>query len=99
MTVSASSKIATDSVALNHTPTLCPDSCQIISGRVLPITAAHATIRGHELDDAGAAAFIGLADVAAEVTAGARAPCSIFPAPEFRPPGHVTNRSRRECNP
>ena len=59
---SAAARMQSDSIVVNQTEILWPDSCQMISGRVLPMTAAHAMIRGHGLDVAGVAGFIWLGD-------------------------------------
>src|SRR4051812_21000449 len=58
----AAAKIRDDSIAGNQAVARCPDSCQIMSGRVLPSTAAQAMMRGHGLDVAGLVGFICLAD-------------------------------------
>src|SRR5205085_4339635 len=95
---SAAARMQSDSIVVNQTEILWPDSCQMISGRVLPMTAAHAMIRGHGLDVAGVAGFIWLGTIAASFTEGARAPRLIFPVWEFRLPACATIRSRPECD-
>src|SRR6476469_6707106 len=59
----AGSKISNDSATVNQTEGSWPDSRQIISGSVLAMTAAHATMRGKGSEEGGVAGFIGCADL------------------------------------
>src|SRR5438105_3638570 len=96
MAARAAPRIRSDSIAVNQNEMWCPDSCQMISGRVLPTTAVHATMRGHGSDDAGVTGFICLADIVAAFMTRVPARRSIFRGREFRPPVRARNPSRRE---
>ena len=58
MARSAAPRTNDDSVTVNQLEIWCPDSCQMISGRVVPITAAQAMRRGKKLDGAGVSGLI-----------------------------------------
>src|SRR6476661_2557759 len=94
----AGSKISNDSATVNQTEGSWPDSRQIISGSVLAMTAAHATMRGKGSEDGGVAGFIGRADFAAAFRRDARGPRSIFRVREFRSPDRGAIRAQRGCN-
>src|SRR5204862_3643137 len=88
--------MASDSTQGNQNPSLCPHSCQMIPGTVLPTTAAQAITRGQELEaaEAGMAGFIAVADFAAKIT-GARASRLGFRVQGSRPRAGAAIGARR----
>src|SRR5436190_13691931 len=92
MARSAAARISSDSMVVNQHEIWCPDSCQMISGSVLPITAPQAINRGHELDVTGVVAgFICLADIAAAYDTWSSATLS------FSSSGISPTSPRRDC--
>src|ERR1700736_4171683 len=53
MAASAAARTSSDSIIVIQSEAWCPVSCQMMSGRVLTITAPHAIKRGHGSDGAG----------------------------------------------
>src|SRR2546421_8470913 len=95
---SAASKIRSDSAPVRQREIGWPNSRQIISGTVPPITAPHATTRGNKSADGGVAgAFIGSPAIPPVPLQGGPEPPPTFPflkfwqegAPRFPPPPGV----------